>query len=466
MAEGETEEAQGEEVRAERRSEYGSDWERWTDDRGPFYRSCAVLPFDDRSETPAEGERPAVQFTTGITRAALRNLPVALLAVLAVYVPTTIVQYGRSGRLAVSVPSIGISTAIVAVPGLLVGGLWLYLLYRLFGSRFRGSTVHRSVVFFATAIPLAAGTVHAAYVAWTNAGTGADPAATVQAGYFLFVLVAGHLVYDGLALRTENLLANLGSTTIVDREIYGAFYDGLTETLGDTISFGPVELPESVTFAVVVALVPILLPMLITPWSWVGALSYTAYSLVTLFVVAVLYDVFMLVYVFTELLRSDALSYQPFHPDEHGGFRDLGRFATRVNAILLVAGGYVAYRFYAEGILNLPDGGLGGPLVAVTWLVLYLGPVAAYVFLVLFWLYHSFWRLHRRMEEGRRERMEELQRAARAQAGEDADGHTELETDVPAWESLQSAPTWPIKRQSLFGIIVVDAVPVIATFVL
>lgn len=445
-----------------------SHWERWTGDSGPFYRACAVIPIDSVSESaavPSERRQPAVRFTTGLTRSLLRNLPVVLLLVLAIYFPATLYQNTLTGRLQFALPRLTLETVGLLVPGVLVGGLWLYLIYRIIATSIQSSSLHRSVVFFATAIPLAAGTGHAAYTAWTNAGSGAEPAITVQAGYFLFVLLAGHLVYDGLALKTENLLTRLGETSIVTQPAYDEFYAELTETLGDTLDVGPVTVPRSVGFALAVALVPILLPVIVTPWRWWGGLAYVAYSTVTLFVIAMLYDVFILVYQFTELLRRDILTYQPFHPDDHGGFRDLGRFATRVNAILVVAGGYVAYRFYAEGILHLPSDGFGSSLLALTWATMYLAPIGAYVFLVLFWLYHSFWRLHRKMEKGRQQRVEELQRLARS-GTKDPTEFTDLETDAPAWESLQGAPTWPINRQSLFGILVVDAVPVVLTVVL
>lgn len=133
--------------------------------------------------------------------------------------------------------------------------------------------------------------------------------------------------------------------------------------------------------------------------------------------------------------------------------------------ILVVAGGYVAYRFYAEGLLNLPSGGIEPTLLGLTWVVLYVGPIAAYVFLVLFWLYHSFWQLHKKMEGGRQQRIEELQRATNPEPDDHPREFTDPEVDAPAWESLRDAPTWPINRQGLFGIFVIDAVPVLLTFV-
>lgn len=442
-----------------------SHWERWTNDPGPFYRACAVFPFDDISEQTEASDttKPEVQFTTGVTRLLLRNLPIFVLGTAIIYFTINIARSVVAGDIQIALPGFTLRALGLLVPGILIGGLWLYLVYRIVGTALQGPPLHRSIVFLATAIPLLIGTVHATVIAWTNAGSGSEPATTVQTGYFLFVLITGHLVYDGLALKTENLFAQLGTTSIVTRSEYDDFYENLTETLGDTLKIGGVTIPRSVAFALTLALIPILLPVIVTPWAGWGELAYVAYSIVTLFVIAVLYDVFILVYKFTELLQRDILTYQPFHPDDHGGFRDLGRFATRVNTILLVAGGYVAYRFYAEGILNLPSDGLSLSLVGVTWIVLYLGPIAAYVFLVLFWLYHSFWRLHQKMENGRQQRIEEIQRQTKTNTQRQNRDFTDLETDAPPWESLREAPTWPIKRRGLFGIIVVDAIPVVIT---
>ncbi|MFB6068429.1 MAG: hypothetical protein ABEJ90_00700 [Halobacterium sp.] len=442
-------------------------WERWTEDRGPFYRSCAVFPFDSLSEPESEQgeERPAVQFTTGITRLLLRNLPTVLLVVLAIYVPTSLLGAMAAGRVEMSIPHPGVETLVLVLPGLVVGCLWLYLVYRIAATSVGRAKMYRTVVFFLTALPLVAGTGYAVYSAWVTAGTEAEPAITVQAGYFLAVLVAGHLTYDGLALRAENLFAKLESSKIVDESAYREFRADLAATLGDTLALGPVELPRSAAFAGAVALVPMALPLVSLQWNVFAKVAFVPYSVVTLLVIAIAYDSFVLIHQFTELLRSDVLEYRPFHPDEHGGFRDLGRFATRVNLVLLVVGGYVAYRFYAEGLFVLPSDGFARPLVALTWGVSYLAPIVAYVFFVSFWLYHSFWRLHNKMEKGRKRRIEELQQQSRGES-ESAYEFSDPEVDGPAWESLQSAPKWPIKRQGLFGIVLLDAIPVLVPLVL
>ncbi|ERG91892.1 MAG: hypothetical protein J07HQW1_01926 [Haloquadratum walsbyi J07HQW1] len=293
---------------------------------------------------------------------------------------------------------------------------------------------------------------------------------TVQAGYFLFVLIVGHLVYDGLVLKTEHLLDQLGKTSIVNSDAYGTFYTDMTEKLGSSYTHEaiPIELPRSLVFALVVALGPLSLPFVFTSFQPWEAISYMAYNLVTVFVIAVFYDVFVLIYFFVELLRKDILQYRPFHPDEHGGFRDLGRFAMRVNVILFVAGMYVAYRFYAEGVVRLSGTNLSSPIAALTWGIFYLGPLAGYVALTVFWLYHSFIRIHRKMKKGKKQQIEEKQREARKRESNrsHSDEFTDTQTDAQPWQSLQGAPTWPIKRQSLIGVVVIDTLPIVASFIL
>ncbi|MFC7134216.1 MULTISPECIES: hypothetical protein [Salinibaculum] len=447
-------------------SSHVSHWERWTDAQGPFYRSCAVLHFDsltERRDGDENGtETPAIEVTTGIVRLLLRNLPTLVLAVLAVYIPTSLLSTVAAGRMSLPSPGLTFETILLGIAGVGLGSLWLYLLYRIVSASLDGTSVYRSIVFFATAVPLAGGTAYALYVA----RTGGSPALTVQAGFFLFILVAGHLTYDGLVLRTENLFTRLASDGIVEDGEYDEFHDDLQSTLGDTLSIGPVSMPRSAAFALAVSLVPLALPIVVLPWNLWAKLGFIPYSVLTLLIVALVYDVFLLVYKFMQLLRSDILVYRPFHPDEHGGFRDLGRFASRVNLILVVTGGYVAYRFYTEGIYYYGAEGFASSLGLLTWAISYLGPVVAYLCFVAFWLYHSFWRLHVKMEEGRKKRLEELQQRERTDMESQSRAFSDHTVDAAPWESLQSAPNWPIKRQSLVGILLLDATPLLVTFLL
>ena len=449
----------------ESKSAQQSHYKRWTSETGPFYRACAVLPLDKASDASLPN-KPALEVTSGITRLVLRNLPIVLLVVLTVYVPTLAFGFIRDGRLSVSIGTPNLITIGLLVPAALIGTVWLYLIYRIVSSPLYGSQLHRSTVFFGTAIPLGIGTVYTLYDVLLVSGSAGKPAMTVQAGYFLFVLIAGHLVYDGLVIKTEHLLSRLGETSIVERAAYDEFYKEMTETLEESYEVGPVEFPRSVMFALVVALGPLLLPFILTSFQPWEATSYVAYNLVTLFVLAVFYDVFVLIYYFVELLRRDILQYQPFHPDEHGGFRDLGRFAMRVNVILFVAGMYVAYRFYAEGVVRLSETSLSSPIAALTWGAFYIGPLVGYIGLTAFWLYHSFLRMHRKMEKGKKQQIEKNQREARETDQPYSSEFTDTQADAEPWQSLQGAPTWPIKRQSLVGVIVIDTVPIVASFVL
>jgi hypothetical protein len=175
-----------------------SHWKRWTGETGPFYHACAVFSFDtlsDGSDISPE-KKPEVEVTSGIVRLILRNLPVVLLAVLAVYVPTLAFGFIKKGRLSVSVEMPDVATIGLLIPGALIAGVWLYLIYRIVTSPLSGSSLHRSAVFFGTALPLGIGTVYTLYEVLLVSGSTGKPAVTVQAGYFLFVLIAGHLVYE------------------------------------------------------------------------------------------------------------------------------------------------------------------------------------------------------------------------------------------------------------------------------
>jgi hypothetical protein len=96
--------------------------------------------------------------------------------------------------------------------------------------------------------------------------------------------------------------------------------------------------------------------------------------------------------------------------------------------------------------------------------------MVVYAAVVVLWVYFSFWRIHRQMRRGRREKIQNLQRQARDDSGEDTPSETsqmaDLELDAPVWESLQSAPVWPIKRRSLLGVVLLDTIPIFATLLL
>jgi len=193
------------------------------------------------------------------------------------------------------------------------------------------------------------------------------------------------------------------------------------------------------------------------------AASYTTTVLLQVALVAALFQFGVLIRYFSKLLSSDHLSYQPFHPDERGGFRDLGRFATRVNAILLVGGGYVLFRFYTGGLRVLSGGSLETMLDFFQWTTSFVGPILVYAAIVVGWLYFSFWRMHRRMKRGREQKIEELQRRHRSRddLSEREEQMKDIEVDWPVYEALQNAPVWPINRGSMMTIVAIDMAPML-----
>jgi hypothetical protein len=462
-------------------------WQRWTVDTGPFYQSCAILGFDHFREEHvprrAGTDKPDLQFCTGSLRLALRHVPVLLL--LAASTAFVVEQlndfflpfgtYLPLGEFSVSIQA----EYLLAVP---LGILWIALLARIFRSSVSTESfrIHRTFVFFATTTVLLAGVGYSLYLVVTNRVTGSQQHLAFRSGYFLFILLAGHLAYDGLVLRAENLFWNLKDSKIVDSEQYDAFRRQLTDSLGpvevgpyalptgDGHSVGPVRISPGILFAVVLLAPTIPLPLLTfeTSHPLLGRIAYSITVLLQIFLVAVLFQFVVLLWQFSKLLSEDYLDYKPFHPDEHGGYRALGRFATRVNLMLAVGGGYVAFRFVTGGLTHLHGFADGSVLWIVTWVISFLGPMVVYAAVVVLWVYFSFWRIHRQMRRGRREKIQQLQRQARDDIEDDPSNDSrmeDLELDAPAWESLQGAPVWPIKRRSLMGIVVLDAVPILAT---
>lgn len=94
------------------------------------------------------------------------------------------------------------------------------------------------------------------------------------------------------------------------------------------------------------------------------------------------------------------LTCEPYHPDGHGGYRDVGKFATRVNILLILAGFYVIYRLYVQGSRVAPAEMAPGMAPAVggaIWLASFVVPMVAYAIAAVAWLYYSFWHIHLRM---------------------------------------------------------------------
>lgn len=467
-------------------------WQRWTSDTGPFYQSCAILGFDHFTEANVPrrdgAERPELRFCTGLLRLGLRHIPVLLL--LAASTSFIIGQINNfylplGTYLPLDVLSVSVQVEyLLAVP---LGIVWVVLLARIFRESVSTEKfqIHRTLVFFATTVVLVAGVGYSLYLVVTNRVTGSQQHLAFKAGYFLFILLVGHLTYDGLVLRGENLFWNLKDSRIVDSKKYDDFRNQLTDSLGpiklgkytlpigeNGYTVGPLHVAPGILFALVLLVPTIPLPLLTfeTSHPLLGRLAYGIIVALQILLIAVLFQFVVLLWQFSKLLSKDFMDYKPFHPDEHGGYRALGRFATRVNLILVVGGGYVAFRFVTGGLTHLQGFANASGLWIANWVVSFLGPIVVYVAVVVLWLYFSFWRMHRQMRRGRREKIEKLQRQAREDVEDENspnDTHMEdLELDAPVWESLQGAPVWPIQRRSLMGVIVLDSMPILVPLVI
>jgi len=467
-------------------------WQRWLPVTGPFYHSCGVTGLDTVSDTElnprSDTERPGLQFCSGLLRLGLRNTPVLILIGFSIsfltgqlnnfylpvgtYLPLELVSYSVD------------PLYFLAIPLVIV---WGAILARIFRTSVNATElhIHRSVFFFGTVLTLLAGVSFSIYLVVTERVTGTHQHVLFQSGYFLFLLLEGHLAYDGLILRGENLFWNLTQSDIVNQDGYTDFLEELKSSLSPlelgpisalgidaNRATGPYRITPGLLFALVLLAPVIPLPLLAyqTANPLLGLLNYSVTTVLQIFLIGVLFQFVVLLWQFRTLLSGDYLDYKPFHPDEHGGYRALGRFATRVNVMLLVAGGYVAFRFVTGGIIQFRA--IAGESVTglLTWGASFVAPIFVYLGVVILWLYFSFWRMHRQMRRGRRKKIQILQQRARR----DADRENELEEgkmedlnlDAPPWEALRSAPVWPIKRRSLIGIAVLDFVPVLVTFLL
>lgn len=290
-------------------------------------------------------------------------------------------------------------------------------------------------------------------------------------GLFLAMLVAGMVVYDTL-IRTENMLANLGRTAILENKAgYQEFKRNLRKKLGQRLFGSPMHV--STAFSV------LFVAQFAVFW-WVADGPHGMGS-PTLLVVNVVLDILLMIGVYQFVLvlsefrpllgrgyRSDAglvrLQYRPFHSDGRGGFRDLGRAAMRINGLIIIAGLFYGYRIFVQGSRSLTPAIVADPLSApaLVWGFNYVFPMLVYGVVAAGWLYFTFWQLHVKMVKQRETMILERQRARRM----DADGPDKPlgdYEDAELWRDLGDAPVWPVDNRQLTTLVTANAVPVFLT---
>ncbi len=284
-------------------------------------------------------------------------------------------------------------------------------------------------------------------------------------GYLLLILLGGLLTYDGL-LRTEYLIENLDDTHLVqNQKEYEDWVDGirghLSHTVGETWNPFHDWLPIRTAYLFSV----VFLIQYAVYWS-IGrgpqnldfSLAIAANLLFNFLLVVTAFQFVILIASFYRLLNEDRDTRQPFdvhsvddnrilgylpgHTDGHAGYRDIGKFATRVNLMLILGGFYVVYRLFFQGSRVTPPElvpeGIHVTFGTGIWFQSFLAPVLLYGFVASAWMYYSFWQVHLRMLRERERHYFE---------------RTDTLDDLSNWSLREEAPVWPINNRLLWSLI-------------
>lgn len=441
-----------------------------------FHQYCAG--FGREKWYAAESQSRPLKLITGPVRAVGRRWPaVVMIATALLFVIAEFYSIG------------GLSDLLMLelwtlVPYLAVGAIvWLLLLYLLD----RGGVVEwrrliKPALIYGLMGWLFLGAVFAAYLVYiSDDPTTIDRNVVFVSGYLLAMLIGGMIAYDTV-LRAENLLWFLDTTNIIhDRNAYSEFKRALRDQLSTT-TFG---VPISYLFA------GLIMSQFFVFWYFTTGpqeLDYTPGIVVNVVfntVLAIgLFQFLVVISRFYSTVSGDyqtesggvQLRYKPFHPDGRGGFRDLGRAAMRVNALLIIAGAAFSYRMFVQGSRAF-DADIVAMSVTpelIIWTFDYIVPVVLYAVVAFIWLYFVFWQLHIRMARSKEQLILSKQYAQRNETSPTNLQHSPLveeaspiggPEDEPAWRELRDAPEWPIDRRQLTTLVSANTAPVVVTAV-
>jgi len=479
----------------------GSLWIRWTDGGSDMHlhRICEIVPQLTRTDTfpflaikPESGNRPTFErverdsdgtyretgaeaqfaFIDGIPRQLLRHAPLVIAVATALLVAGAWLDpsVGPVTDLFPSVagPDAGLFALYLAITPVLV---WLLSMvdvveYREFPS---------ALAIYGLVGALVAGVGMSVFLTVTADHPSAiEPNVVFVSGYLLLLLVAGQFLYEA-TLRIEHLFVTLGarSNDIVGDEL--AYRHFLTD-LHDSLRLRVYGLSPSRVFGVLVAAQFAIIWLI---GNGPQELDYGLGLLVNASLNAILgtaaFQFLVVVRYFNRLLNASGeysdveLTYEPFHVDGYGGFRDLGRFAIRINMILTMAGLYLVYRLYVVGGRAIPRGGvmaIGDPLSTAVWLISFAGPVVGYALGAGAWGYYSFWSMHAKMVRDKHRIARKYQGTARevdndrTPAAGDRIGSFD-DSEGPAWAALQAAPTWPLEVNKMASLLSSNVLPLL-----
>lgn len=432
-----------------------------------FHRYCAVYPFvpdDDPVLTADSDTEPPVRLVRGIPRWLLRHTPMVILLVTIVFFVGAEVSPSVGGASAFIPALTGRESAVLATVGtvgILSGGLLVYI------GLIDIETLYTGGIVYGLASVLLIGTIVSfTLVALFPAGE-LDPNIIYTSGYLLTLFFGGLLVYDGI-LRTEHLLVNLSDTKIINNESdyqaeiqrLGSQLDHTLIATGYSILHRRVRLPTAYAIALTVVVAAVFL------WTTGTGPQNLHYPITLLgnavldFVMVVVAVKFLLIIkwlyqlVNRDIFMPDApriLTYKTYHPDNHGGYRELGKLITRFNMLFIFTGLYLVYRLYVQGLRAAPaefDPFTVPTVEFVVWFLNFAGAIVIYPFFVGTWLYYSVWQIHLRM-------IRERERAYTAITDQ-------FETHDD-WHIRTDGSVWPVTHTQLYSLLYGHLGPLLAS---
>ncbi|WP_435066904.1 hypothetical protein [Haloplanus sp. C73] len=430
-----------------------------------FHQFCALSPRE--AFYAQERADSSVRIMPDIVRPVLRHWPLTMFGMTLLYLLAPLVEPGLEPVWAFFPPMT--ADNLVWVAGAVVVWATLFVTIGRVGIVTRYTQLAKPAFVYGLFGVLLAGTLFSVFLVWHSDSPATLPRNVVFGSGFLFAAyVSGMIAYD-LLIRTENLLENLGEKNVVpDGTRYEtAFLDEIREKFSASAFGVPLALVFGITFT----------SQLVTFWLLQNG-PHQLNSMVALACNA-FFDAILMTAIFQflifirqlNLLLDDKyerdgeavrLRFQPFHPDGRGGFRDIGRAAMQVNALVIIAGLYYVYRLYVQGLRALPVGGFDAlqDAQAILWLVDFGGPIVIYAAVSAVWLYYTFWTTHLKMARDKERMILTRQASNRSDDASEPIGGV---NDRAGYEELLSSPVWPLDSRQLQTVVISNIIPLFLT---
>jgi hypothetical protein len=433
-----------------------------------FHQFCAISPTETfYQEERSDGDILLMPWSV---RPVLRYWPLTMVLMTGLYLSIPLVESGVD-PVWVYLPPITPENALWMLGAVVLWGLLFTMFAKADLITDYGELFKPAIVYGLFGL-LLAGVVFSLFLVWQSDSPAQLPANVVFGSGFLFAAyISGLIAYD-LLIRTENMMDNFGEKNIIQNK--AGYNDVLFEDLKEKMSLNVAGVPLAYVFGVLFTL------QLVAFWHIQDGphqLNSTIALVCNAFFDGILMTaVFQFLILIKELntLLEDRwekdgqqvkLTFQPFHPDGRGGFRDLGRAAMQVNVLVIIAGLYYAYRLFVQGLRALPVGGFSAMdgTNAVVWLVDFAGPIVLYSVVSVVWLYYTFWTTHLKMARDKEKMILDRQSSKRMETGAELDEPIGGLSDREAYEELLSSPVWPLDSRQLQTVVLSNIIPVFLT---